>query len=81
MRRNVLALAAMAMSVASMAGFAEAASVQMPAPRTRVVPRSSGGSINGSTNGAGWSTEQVKRMAKKRRNVQRNRRAHRRSAA
>lgn len=31
----------------------------------------------GYTNGPGWSHAQVKRMAKKRRNVMRNRRAHR----
>jgi hypothetical protein len=84
MRRNLAALAAMA--IAGMGVAAGATQIPAPVPRSAVRPEArrrslfAPAALGRSTRagrGPGWTHAQVKRMAKKRRNVLRNRRAHR----
>jgi hypothetical protein len=72
---SLLAIAAMSMG-------ASGGAMQAPKPaRSRASARIVGGNVTISGRGPGWSVAQVKRMAAKRRNVQRSRRAHRGKAA
>lgn len=76
MRRSPIGLAALAMSVMAAAGAAADAQTPPPSPLRNAF--GSFGAYSGSIKrGPGWTFAQVKRMAKKRRNVLRNRRAHR----
>jgi len=78
MKRAQIALAAALMATASHMAAGVSVTNEAPRPTTRVVRRSAGGAMTRNAGrGPGWSRAQVKRMAKKRRNVIRNRRAHR----
>lgn len=88
MRRNILALS-IAMGLAASMGSAIAGQSQLTVkhgysqprlapPATRQASRThSAHSPFGYPSGPGWTCAQVKRMARKARNVRRNRRAHR----
>lgn len=77
MKNALMAVAALAMLVGSAAAAEVAPAANVAPPKTKAASRTvQWCSPWGHRSGPGWSFAHVKRMAKKRRNQLRNRRAH-----